>query len=274
MGNDGILPADTDLYTLTTEEIAKYKGDEGVAFRAIRNGTTINFYVDGHWVYTVDLTKTNTGADTGFTATKTATMVLARYDDIGNEVVIPITVSETVPGIELTSSTDGNGELTFDKEAYLVGEEVTLTVTPNTDYYCNSVEINGEEVEVNEDGTYTFIAKEMSYTINATFTNTPFVSSNQAWDLSRQLAGVVSLPATHSGSSGFLYFSDKYKDVNLALNVKDYIGDSTNSTLRQLVWFAFNNGTTASFSVTYTGPADNPDEWAYKIQSMNDTTFG
>lgn len=88
------------------------------------------------------------------------------------------------------------------------------------------------------------------------------------------MAGIVSLPANHSDSSGFLYLNDKYKNVNLALNVRDYIGDSTNPTLRQLVWFAFNNGKTASFSVTYTGPAGKPDEWTYKLQSMNDSIFG
>lgn len=55
--------------------------------------------------------------------------------------------------------------------------------------------------------------------------------------------------------------------MDLTLTVRDYIKDSSNSTLRQTIWFEFANGKTASVSVTYSAGI-------YQVQSMNDSTFG
>lgn len=92
-----------------------------------------------------------------------------------------------------------------------------------------------------------------------------FTEDNAEWDITKQFEGLISLPKDHDGDSGWLKFYDKYEDIDLTLTAKDYIGNNTE--LRQVVWFEFANGKTASFSVTYSANK-------YQIQSMNDTTFG
>lgn len=56
----------------------------------------------------------------------------------------------------------------------------------------------------------------------------------------------------------------------MCLTVKDHLGDyeaGICKDIRQVVWFEFTNGKTASFSVTYS-------DGKYRVQSMNDSTFG
>lgn len=106
--------------------------------------------------------------------------------------------------------------------------------------------------------------------MESTFSRKIFSDSNANWDISKQFEGIISLPETHANDSGWLVFYDWYKDIDLTLNVKDYLGDydaEKYEELRQVVWFEFANGKTASFSVTYSANK-------YMIQSMNDSTFG
>lgn len=97
-----------------------------------------------------------------------------------------------------------------------------------------------------------------------------FTEDNAEWDITKQFDGVISLPKDHVNDSGWLKFYDKYKEMDLTLTAKDYLGDyeaGVYEELRQVIWFEFANGKTASFSITYSANK-------YQIQSMNDTTFG
>lgn len=73
--------------------------------------------------------------------------------------------SSVVEKETISIPTFSNGSITSNKDEALVGETITLTITPDTGYQLKSLKVNGEEIEVDENGQVTIVVtKDMTIT--------------------------------------------------------------------------------------------------------------
>lgn len=251
-------------HVLTDEQIAKFQSKEGIDLRIVRIGTEMTLYLDGEQVAICDLTKNKKKEASGITADMPAEVAMRHYGNEGHTVEIPFAVKETFNNVTITSVEGVHGKLVTPKQNYIIGDTVKLSGKGNEGYYCIGMKVNGVDVPLNWDGTYTFKATEKAYTVEGTFAKRVFKDSKE-WNLLKQNEGVISVPADHDGDSGYVDFYKQYKDIDLTLTTRDYIGNNTK--LRTVVKFGFENGETAMFSITY-----NDNE--YKLQAMGDTLYG
>ena len=263
---------------MTAEELEKYKED-GVELRIVRVGTDVLLYINGRQVKVADLTNNNSGV----TADMLATVYIRHYDDKGEYVEIPYSITDQIDVVTITDNSQ-TGKVTTNKKLYLVGDTVVLS-SGVEGYYTSSLKIDDNKVVLNDNGTYTFKATEKSYEIEADFRKAVFVD-NPNWNLKEQnqgteevnyveaIKGVVTLPnggnAYNTSNLGGLKFKDQYTDIDLNLIVRDY-DDSAYTYARTDILFEFENGETVTFGVTKTGAAGDEVNWTYRVQSMGCT---
>ncbi|MBQ8804354.1 MAG: family 43 glycosylhydrolase [Tyzzerella sp.] len=73
-------------------------------------------------------------------------------------------------GYEISLSSTGKGEVKTDKAAYKLGNTATITTIPaNDNCYLASLKVDGEPVEVNAAGTYSFTVTKNNHTVEAIF---------------------------------------------------------------------------------------------------------
>ena len=73
-------------------------------------------------------------------------------------------------GYEISLSSTGKGEVKTDKIAYKLGNTATITTIPaNDNCYLASLKVDGEPVEVNAAGTYSFTVTKNNHTVEAIF---------------------------------------------------------------------------------------------------------
>ena len=73
-------------------------------------------------------------------------------------------------GYEISLSSTGKGEVKTDKVAYKLGNTATITTIPaNDNCYLASLKVDGEPVEVNAAGTYSFTVTKNNHTVEAIF---------------------------------------------------------------------------------------------------------
>ena len=176
------------------DEKAQYLA-EGIDFRVVRYGTDILLYIGDRFVKVADLTENNSGV----TADMKATVSIRHWDDTGVNVIIPFELTTDVNPIKITSVESTYGKVVGDRNTYFVGDKITLSGKGKEGYYCTSMKVNGKEVSMNYDGTYTFTATEKNYTLEGTFDKQVFVY-NSNWNLLKQNEGVVSLPNGGKGA--------------------------------------------------------------------------
>ena len=231
------------------DEKAQYLA-EGIDFRVVRYGTDILLYIGDRFVKVADLTDNNSGV----TADMKATVSIRHWDDTGVNVIIPFELTTDVNPIKITSVESTYGKVVGDRNTYFVGDKITLSGKGKEGYYCTSMKVNGKEVSMNYDGTYTFTATEKNYTLEGTFDKQVFVY-NSNWNLLKQNEGVVSLPnggkgaKDTSGTKSWLQFDGQYTDIDLTLKVRDYHKDK-HADERTDVLFIFENGAHISFGIT------------------------
>lgn len=245
-------------YTLTADQTAKVQG-EGVEFRMTRSGTKLNLYLDDGLVSQLDLT----GNGSGITKDMTCVVKVRYYNNLGYDVVLPFSVGNPLPSGRITVESTENGTITADKTEYIIGETVTVTVTPNSGYAYESLTVNGEPVQVGIDGTYTFTATEDSYTVGGSFGEAVFVDfQNNPWNLIHQNQGVLYIPASSNGA-GWMQTRENYNE--LTLTVRDYAAGAVHeyAVVGQLY---FENGKYASIRLIY-----NKNDGKYTLQSMGDS---
>lgn len=230
VGHAGNQGYDNSIYELNEEETKKITEGNGIELRVIREGTIANIYLDGKLVYTYTLS---------YKETEAITVFISHLYDALTQQEIPYTFAslgtEKVTRSDMTISTDGNGTVTTDKatndtitdKTYVIREKVTLTATGKDGYYCNSLTVNGEEVQPNWDGTYTFTASEKDE-VYATFAEGPFADNGSNWNLSRQNYGVLVPNYADGANSGWIDAEGNYTE--LSMNVKDYLGKANSGT--------------------------------------------
>lgn len=86
-----------------------------------------------------------------------------------------VTATFMDPTVHITDGTaeDAHGSVSFTEDKIVLGETVTITVTPDTGYLLASITVtdsSSNEITLTEkDGAYSFIAADLTYTITATF---------------------------------------------------------------------------------------------------------
>lgn len=238
---------------LTAAEITQLRGD-GLQFKVVRYGTEVTLYLGNRMVAVADLTANNSG----ITANMSAEVSIRHYDDTGVRVEIPFDLSHQFDTVKLT--TDKN--VVAQKQQYLVGDTVKIQAK-DPSYYITALQINGQDVQVGLDGTYSFTATEKTYSITGVVEKSVFQPDSQ-WNLQQQNDGVISIPV-RVGDYASLYTTDSiYRDA--AVTIKDY-APSYNAdgkgNFQMQIRFIFANGK------QYQVRLHNTDaDGKYKIQTM------
>ena len=159
------------------------------------------------------------------------------------------------PYVQITTEQSEYGTLEVDRRYCLVGEQVVITEGKllNDAYYLAGLLINGEEVALNADKTYTLTTTEKSYEIKGIYKKAIFEANDQ-WNLLEQnqgtdengvTSGVVTLPNGGDSNTLYLYRSGTaeargydYGDIDLTLKLRDY--QAIAGAPRYLIKFVFN----------------------------------
>ena len=219
-------------YNFSEEEKAQYKTEEGIDFRVVRNGTDIIFFVGGEYKTCIDLSEI-IKVDTP------AIVSIQHMDDKDVPYVMPFKMSEELDTVTIKTEANDGKKLVTDKKEYVVGQEVVVEAEEG--YYINQITLNGKDVsaDLSLHGTYDFIATEKEYTIKANVKKKVFgysakwnlLNQNQGKDINGATVGYVTLPEGGSGGGGgWLYFNDKYQDMDLTWRVQDHPDSDEEST--------------------------------------------
>ncbi|MBQ8802822.1 MAG: PEGA domain-containing protein, partial [Tyzzerella sp.] len=239
---------------LSEEEFAQYK-DGGVDFRIVRYGTEVTLYIGDRMVAVADLTSNNSGV----TADMPATVTIRHYDDAGVKVEMPFELTQEFNLVKITTIAGKNGSVTTEKQQYFVGDTVKV-LAGKDDYYCTWMKVNGKEVDINWDYTYSFTATEKEYTVEGDLAKKVFAASKE-WNLLQQNAGKLIVPNS-DGDSGWVNTVEKtYKDVDLKFTLKDTKSEDKN--FRTGVRLTFTNDEYVTFSVT-----NDTKDGSYILQNM------
>lgn len=240
---------------LTDEELAQLQNG-GVAFRVVRYGTEVTLYVGDRMVAVADLTANNSG----ITAGTPAKVNIRHYDDAGVRVEIPFKVSTT---FDLVNVTTGNN-LAAEKQQYFAGDTVKITAKDDSNY-ISSLQVNGKDVTVNFDGTYSFVAAEKEYSVTGNVAKSIFKPDSQ-WDILQQNAGVISIPE-RTGSYASIYTSDStYRDASILVQDLNPTASSGKGNYQMQIRFILANGKEYQIRLHNTNKVDT-----YEIQSMGGT---
>ena len=241
---------------LTAEELALLESG-GVEFRVVRYGTEVTLYIGDRMVAVADLTANKSG----ITAETPAKVNIRHYDDDGVRVEIPF---EVTTEFDLVDVTTGNN-LTAEKQQYFAGDTVKITAKDDGNY-ISSLKVNGKDVTVDFDGTYSFEATEKAYNVTGTVAKSIFKPDSQ-WDILEQNTNVISIPE-RVGSYASIYTSDStYRDASILVQDLNPTKDSAGKGNYQMqIRFILANDKEYQIRLHNTNKVDT-----YEIQSMGGT---
>ena len=251
-------------YTLTDAQVAKLTGQDGVEFRIVRVDETVDIYIDGTHAYEGNISELTEGA-----ADLTTQIILRVYGNTGIATDIPYSIGAAPEQGTIAINDTENGTVIANTTKYCVGDEVTLTVTPDTNYDCTSLMVDGVEAELSDgmSGTYTFTATKATHEVEATFTRKIFGNSAD-WDVTSQYDGYLTIPSS-DGDSGWVETNDKdYGDVDVKLILRDQDMEADN--YRAAVRLYFQNDQYVSFTIT-NDLSNDDDPSVYNLQTMGGT---
>ena len=167
-----VPPEPTTLYTITAE-YDETKGSVALSKTSAGEGEYVTVSVTAKEGFAVNEVTVNDAGVTleegqySFAVTQDTVVKATFKEKLQNNDEIDEGLSVTVA---LSDYAKARGTVTLSAPAdkvYRVGEEITLTVTPNEGYEVGSVTVNGDPVKLKE-GTYSF-ALEGDVTVKATF---------------------------------------------------------------------------------------------------------
>ena len=178
---------------LSADQVAEMKNGE-LFITLLRDGNVIHGFVNGVYcsTLTIDAKYQNATCQVGFYGT-----------DVSNGAEREYYVSANIPAATVAIPTFANGTVTSEQTNGMVGDELTLTVTPDAGYACTSLKVNGRELLSNSLTSATVVKTVMSekFAIEATFTQT-FVTSI---DLITDNNATIDLDADVNGMSVYGY---------------------------------------------------------------------
>lgn len=229
---------------LTDEELAQLQSG-GVQFRVARYGTEVSLYVGDRLVGVADLTANNSGV----TATTPAKVNIRHFDDAGVQVEMPFRITTEFDLVNVTAGDD----LAAQKKQYFVGDIVKITAKDSSNY-VSSLKVNGKDVTIHYDGTYSFVATEKEYNATGTVAKTIFKPDAQ-WNILQQNEGLISIPERSGQYSSLYTAANTYRDASVTVT------DHENGVFQMQIRFLFANGK------EYQLRLDN-DAGFYRVQQM------
>ena len=152
-GRENLLNNIWTGYDFNEDEQTAYSG-EGITISLYRTGANIYALVGDKLVFSHAL-------DSAYAAKKVRAGLFIfnsvpqgkYYFDIDDEPTVDLSATVTV-------TTPQNGTVTPNKTTAVYGEEITLSITPDSGYYAKSVTVNGKSLLPKTDGSYKFFAEK------------------------------------------------------------------------------------------------------------------
>ncbi len=253
MGANTIAKNWTTAYILTQEEVTKLQA-EGVAFRVVILGESVNMYIDGKLAASYGL------PGIGDAAAKIA----VRYYGGGAAQTVSYTLGGEPEWFALNIAQCENGTVTSKASCYLPGDTATVYVKGDNGYAYDELLVGGVSVITEADGSYSFAA-DPAVTVQATFSEVIFMDFNgNAWNVSNQNKGFLFIPATSNGA-GWMQTKDSFNELSLIF--KDY-AEGTVHEYAVVAQLYFENNKFVSIRFIY-----DKNTGKYNLQSMNDSVF-
>ena len=264
MDGSTVTPAWKTGYALTDEQAAKVKAG-GIEYRVQILGTTAYVYIDGEEVCTYDLSKVvATGKASGI-ENATVKVGFALDGNYGYTTEIPFKLVDSTKDVMINVADIANGNVIADKENCKLGDTVTLTIAGDPGYFYTEVLVNGEKIDPNWDGTYSFEAAENIYYVTGEFAPGKFQENKESsWNVLKQNQNLLYMNGHATGNSGWLNAEIHANDISTM--VKDATPEAKDFSM--IYHFDFSNGETLCLRLNHT---DNDGK--YRIQVMNGSTL-
>ena len=148
-----------------------------------------------------------------------------------------------------------NGKVTVNNPIAKEGDTVTVTVTPDEGYEVSKVFVNGTEIKVNEDGTYSFAMPASDVTVSAEF---------EKVQINNPEAG------GHETETGIVVEDNKgTKEVTLSENTNDVLKESLKNTKdKELQEFLASNNVTVHLESNKVAKENVAAEVVEKFESV------
>ena len=240
---------------------------EGVDFKVERTAANVlTLTVDGQVVDTYTMN--------GITAdNKIANIAVKHQGNQGQKIQVPFYLQAVdAPDAQVIIPEFANGTVTADKEAYKVGDTVTLTITPDAGYF-QKLYVNGAPVILGwKTFTYSFVAKETVVQITGSFELGASLSPNDwgRWDDHNQAHGEFTTYYPNNNDSWWMAVNGDYQAMSVV--AKNYLplADTLDNFMVNLR-VIMDNGNTYNFRIF----ADKGGYMAYNragIQNAGDTS--
>ena len=250
-------------YTLTDAQAAKIK-DGGIEYRVRLEGTSACIYLDGEEVCTYDLSRVVATGEASGVDKATAKVSFSLDGNYGLITELPFEIVDTGKDVKLYITDVTNGTVVADKESCKIGDTVTLTVAGDPGYYYTELCINGEMINPNWDGSYSFKATENIYIVTGNFAPGKFRENKESsWNVLKQNQNLLYISSHASGDSGWLHTEVDADDIYTT--VKDHSPAAKNFSM--IYHFDFSNGETLRLGLNHTD-----DDGRYRIQVMDHST--
>lgn len=197
-----------EFKNVTTAEVQKYNSETGIELKILRYGKSLFVYLDGEFKGRADLPDNYENSKMGFGVFSFGAVVGAQWK-------YAISENVSAPTVEITNATPSNANGTISvSQNTIVGDTVTITVTPSEGYILKTLTVSeGVTPVLQDDGTYTFVAEKLSYTVTAEFV----VASNP---VEAEVKGTTLGNVTSSLADGTtVKFTNKDTEMTTALTV-------------------------------------------------------
>lgn len=161
-----------EFKNVTAAELEKYNSDEGIELKIFRNGKYLYTYIDGTFKGVAELPDGYEDDKVAFGIWAMGAKKDCEYhfnvsDDAADLPVIDVTINNN-------TATDAGGTLTVTPANPKIGDTIVITVTPDATHMVGNITVSGGITPtLEENGTYTFVATQTSYTVSATFVARP-----------------------------------------------------------------------------------------------------
>ena len=158
-------------------------------------------------------------------ATKVTAVILGHYGNKGEKIQIPFVLKTPTdaPDVQLNIPELTGGTVTPAYDKYLVGDTVTLMITPDAGY-SQKLYINGEAVLLDwKTNAYSFEAKEEVYNITGSFEPSLDATAKDAnrWDTANQAHGILNAYYPNKDDAWLLEITDEYRAISV--KAKNYL---------------------------------------------------
>ena len=267
MAGNTLTPNWKLYYKLTEEQVAKIQG-EGIEYGVEILGTTAYVTLDGEDVCSIDLSQihkdgNSTGKPSGIEK-ETCKVSFSLDGNNGHTTMIPFELVDSTEDATVKIGDMEYGTVTADQEKYKLGDTITLNVTSDEGYYYDEITLDGQPIDFDWDGVYSFTATKNRHYVTGRFSEGKFAENSEAeWNLLKQNQNILHLNSHEEGDSGWLESAIEANDISTTIKDTDPAAKDFGMTYH----LDFSNGESLRLSL------NNGEDGKYKIQVMGESTL-